>query len=144
MMAKMVQVVKEKTVLPFGEAEVTVFPPVGKAEDNERGLSLLASVGEQDFLLTGDMDAATERQLLNRYDLPDVEVLVAGHHGSKYSTSEDLLCALQPETVCISVGSNRYGHPADEILCRLVEHGCAIYRTDLQGNIHLSINEGEP
>ena len=139
-----VQVVKEKTVLPFGEAEVTVFPPVGKAEDNERGLSLLASVGEQDFLLTGDMDAATERQLLSRYGLPDVEVLVAGHHGSKYSTSEDLLCALQPETVCISVGSNRYGHPADETLRRLVEHGCAIYRTDLQGNMHLSINEGEP
>ena len=69
-------------------------------------------------------------------------MLAAGHHGSKTSTSQALLEALTPETVCISVGSNSYGHPADETLRRLVEAGCAIYRTDKQGSIHLILNRG--
>ena len=65
---------------------------------------------------------------------------MVGHHGSKYSTSDDLLDALTPETAVISVGSNSYGHPTDETLRRLAEHSCAIYRTDMQGTIHLSLN----
>ena len=84
------------------------------------------------------MSAATERKLLEEYDLPDIETLVAGHHGSKTSTSEELLDALTPEQVCISVGSNRYGHPHAEVLWKLKERGCGVYRTDLQGDIHLS------
>ena len=92
------------------------------------------------MLITGDMNAATERLLLERYDLPDTEVLAAGHHGSKYSTSNELLETLTPETAIISVGSNSYGHPADETLRRLSEHGAAVFRTDKQGTIHLTVN----
>ena len=135
-----VETVESRTELPMGKAVLTVLPPVGEGEDNERGLSVLASAEDADILITGDMDAATERKFLEAYDLPDIEVLVAGHHGSKYSTSNDLLDALTPETACISVGSNSYGHPADETMRRLAEHGCAIYRTDMQGTIHLSLN----
>ncbi len=124
----------------LGSASLTIYPPVSDGEDNERGLSLLASAGETDLLITGDMDAATERRLLTSYDLPDIEILVAGHHGSKHSTSDDLLEALSPETACISVGDNSYGHPSKEAVRRLAGHGCAIYRTDLQGSIHLSLN----
>ena len=54
-----------------------------------------------------------------------------------------LLDALTPETVCISVGSNSYGHPAEEMLRRLGERECAVYRTDLHGNIRISWNEGD-
>jgi competence protein ComEC len=126
--------------LSLGRAHLTVYPPVGEDEDNDQGLSLLATAGETDLLLTGDMDAATERKLLASYDLPDVEYLVAGHHGSKYSTSADLLDAVTPEAVCISVGTNSYGHPADETVRRVAERGCAIYRTDMHGNIHLIFN----
>lgn len=135
-----VETVESRTELPMGKAVLTVLPPAGEGEDNERGLSVLASAEDADILITGDMDAATERKFLEAYDLPDIEVLVAGHHGSKYSTSNDLLDALTPETACISVGSNSYGHPADETMRRLAEHGCAIYRTDMQGTIHLSLN----
>ena len=125
---------------PLGKAELTVFPPLGEGGDNERGLAVLCTLGDYDLLVTGDMDAATEGLLLAAYDLPDIEALVAGHHGSKYSTSEELLAALTPETACISVGSNRYGHPADQTLRRLAASGAAIYRTDLQGDIHISVN----
>lgn len=126
--------------LPLGDALVSVCPPVGVGGDNECGLAVLASVGEEDLLITGDMDMATEQKLLAAWALPDIEYLVAGHHGSKYSTSAALLEALQPETVCISVGQNRYGHPAREALERLARQGCAVWRTDLHGDIHLSLN----
>ncbi|MDD3347136.1 DNA internalization-related competence protein ComEC/Rec2 [Oscillibacter sp.] len=133
--------ITEKATLPLGDAHLTVYPPLGKRDDNERGLSVLASAGERDVLITGDMDAATEQALLSTYSLADIEALVAGHHGSKNSTSAALLDALTPETVAISVGAaNRYGHPAQETLRRLAEQGCAVYRTDLQGDIHLSMN----
>lgn len=86
------------------------------------------------------MDSATEELLLSTYSLPDLEALVVGHHGSKYSTSEDLLSALTPELAIISVGDNSYGHPSDQALWRLVQAGAVIYRTDLQGTIHLTID----
>ena len=76
-------------------------------------------------------DWAARRNLL-----PRVEVLVAGHHGARTSTTEELLEAIRPETVLISAGANnRYGHPARATLDRLAAAGADIYRTDLQGNI---------
>lgn len=136
-----VSFITEEERLDFGRGALTVFPPLGEAGDNERGLAILASAGENDFLITGDMDAATEGTLLAAYDLPDVEALVAGHHGSKYAASQTLLEALRPETACISVGSNSYGHPTEETLLRLARQGCDIYRTDLHGTVHLAWNQ---
>ena len=138
-----VRLITEKERVRLGKAEVNIFPPADDVSSNEQGLAVLVSFDEQDFLLTGDMDAAGERQFMRAYDLPDIEILVAGHHGSKYSASADLLEKLKPETVCISVGNNSYGHPADATMRRLAEQGCAVYRTDLHGDIWISINEGE-
>lgn len=135
-----VSFITEEERLDFGKGALTIYPPLGEAGDNERGLAILASAGENDFLITGDMDAATEGTLLAAYDLPDIEALVAGHHGSKYAASQALLEALRPETACISVGSNSYGHPAEETLLRLARQGCDIYRTDLHGTVHLAWN----
>ena len=87
--------------------------------------------------------AAVELALTRHTDLPKLELLVAGHHGSRYSTSDDLLDALTPETALISVGSNSYGHPAEDTLRRLAERECTVYRTDLHGTIHLSIWQGD-
>lgn len=130
---------------PLGQAELTVFPPLGETGDNERGLACLAAVGDQEVLVTGDMSSATEEKLLETYPLPKIEILVVGHHGSKFSTSDEFLEALRPEYAAISAGKdNHYGHPADETLWRLADHGCAVYRTDLQGNLYFSINQGDP
>ena len=136
-----VRFITAEEYLDLGRGALTVYPPLGDTGDNDRGLSVLASVGENDFLITGDMDAATEAKLLEAYDLHSIEALVAGHHGSKYATSQALLDALEPETACISVGSNSYGHPARETLLRLARQGCDIYRTDLHGAIHLAWNQ---
>ena len=68
--------------------------------------------------------------------IPRLELLIVGHHGSKYSTSERLLGATKPAVAVISVGAdNFYGHPNVEAVYRLMEAGCVIYRTDLHGTI---------
>jgi len=132
--------VKSLTTLGLGAAELTLYPPVGEGGDNERGIAALCTAGTYDLLITGDLDMAAERQLLETYALPDIELLMVGHHGSKYSTSEEILTHLTPETAIVSCGTNSYGHPADETLRRLVEHGAELYRTDLQGTIHFTLN----
>lgn len=135
-----VETVTEETHLPFGNGELTIFPPLGVSGSNELGLTVLASAGEHDFLITGDMERATEEKLIETYELPELDVLMAGHHGSKNSTSKELLDAVTPGTVIISVGSNSYGHPAEDTLRRLARAGCDIYRTDRHGTVYLSFD----
>lgn len=135
-----VRYVTEETTAALGNAGMTAYPPVGKGDANELGLTVLCSAGEFDTLITGDMDSETEKLLLDAYPLPDIEVLLVGHHGSRYSTSEELLEATAPEVGVVSVGNNSYGHPTEEALLRLTDAGVSVYRTDLQGNIHIRVN----
>ena len=127
---------------PLGDAAVRLYPPLGEGDLNEQGLTVLCSAGDYDALITGDMAGSTEKKLVEQYPLPDIELLVVGHHGSKYSSTTEFLDALRPETAVISVGDNSYGHPTDQALLRLVAAGCEIYRTDLQGNVLVTV-EGE-
>jgi len=110
---------------------------------NEQGLTALCSAGDFDVLITGDMAGSTERKLVGQYDLPDIEVLMVGHHGSRYSSSQELLQAVRPETAIISVGDNSYGHPTQEAMDRLSQAGAEIYRTDRQGNILVTVHGGD-
>ena len=135
-----VRYVTGETQTAVGEASLTLYPPVGEGGENELGLTILCSAGEFDTLITGDMDSKTERALLDAYPLPDIEVLLVGHHGSRYSTSEELLETVTPEVGVVSVGSNSYGHPTRDALLRLTDAGVTVYRTDLQGNIYITVN----
>ena len=128
----------ERADLTLGNGSLTVYPPLGGGDANEEGLSVLCTAGEFDALITGDMDQVIEGRLIKYGDLPDIELLVAGHHGSKYSTSEELLLAARPELAVISVGYNTYGHPAPETLERLAAAGCEIYRTDWSGTVTIT------
>jgi competence protein ComEC len=113
-----------------------IYAPVIPEGGNENSLCILFDTEKCDILITGDCNAFAERMLLRRVNLPDVDILVAGHHGSGGSTSEELLSRVRPEIVCISAGqNNRYGHPASELLQRLEHYGCNIYRTDIHGDI---------
>lgn len=136
--------VTETSQVTLGRAEITLYPPVTAGKDaNEQCLSVLCARKGWEALLTGDMPAAAEAKLVARENLPEVEVLVAGHHGSKQSTSQALLEAVAPETVVISVGQNTYGHPAPETLARLSAAGAQVYRTDRQGGITVYAQSGE-
>lgn len=127
--------ISENTDIGLGAAALRVYAPLGNGGGNEEGLSVLCTAGDFDALVTGDMNTAVEHRLVKYGGLPDIELLVAGHHGSKYATSEELLLAARPETAVISTGYNTYGHPAPETLERLAAAGCDIYRTDWSGTV---------
>ena len=118
------------------KGKVRIFPSVYAASGNEMSLCVLFDTEKCDILITGDRDGFGERSLLRNADIPEADVLVAGHHGAKSSTCQELLEAVRPEIVCISVGEgNSYGHPAPELLERLRDFGCTVYRTDQNGTI---------
>ena len=134
-----VRFVREETVFPLdGGAVLNVLPPFGDGEDdsNELGLTAIFTCGDFDVLMTGDMGRSVEKLLLSSVDLPDTEVMIAGHHGSKYSNSEELLSAARPDAVIFSAGKgNSYGHPTPEAMARFEAIGAKIYRTDLMGTV---------
>lgn len=131
-----VQVVREDTVLNFGDVNITLFAPESYNSGNESSMCVLFQVGKCDILITGDRGTDGERLLLTQHELPTVEVLVVGHHGSKHSTSEALLETVRPLYAFISVSEdNSYGHPAQETLDRLEQFGCIIFRTDEDGTV---------
>ena len=131
--------ISEDTSLSQGAWQVTLFAPLGDGGANEEGLTFLATAGKFDALLTGDMNHLVEARLAAGKDLPQVELLVVGHHGSANATSQALLEQVKPEMAVISVGDNSYGHPAQETLVRLDTYGAAIYRTDQMGTVVLTV-----
>ncbi len=130
-----VTVMEDRTLI-YGDTKIELIAPDAYKYGNESSMCVLFRAENCDILITGDRNRPGELLLLQGYDLPDVDVLVAGHHGSKDATTQELLSAVMPEYVFISVGEdNRYGHPAPELLERLAEFGCIIYRTDENGTI---------
>ena len=124
------------TVITFGNAKITLIPSQTDLSNNEAGLCVLFQTTNCDILITGDRSSAGERELMRQIELPDLEVLIVGHHGSKYSSSNMLLDKTTPDIAIISVGAdNSYGHPAEDTLQRLLDAGCLIYRTDLHGTV---------
>ena len=135
--------VTKETADTLGDTVLTIYPPVQSGGDlNELGLTALASAGDFDLLITGDMSGSTEKKLVETYALPDIEVLVVSHHGSRYSSNIRFLKAVMPEAAVISVGDNNYGHPSEETLQRLLAVGADIWRTDQQGTIRITVNGG--
>ena len=128
--------VQQDTTLTFGTTVITMYPSEKGISNNENGLCILFQKKNCDILITGDRSAAGERELLQHTALPDLEILIVGHHGSKYSTSRELLIKTTPDIAIISVGAdNSYGHPTQEVLDRLTYYGCRIYRTDRDGTV---------
>lgn len=131
-----VSTVQTDTVIGFGEAKITMIPSEKAISNNESGLCILFQTENCDILITGDRTAAGERELIEHMQLPELEILIVGHHGSKTSTSRELLIKTSPQIAIISVGANNsYGHPTEEVLERLRHYGCIIYRTDLDGTV---------
>jgi competence protein ComEC len=122
--------------IAFPGGNITIFVPEKDAKGNESSAAVLFQTEKCDTLITGDLSRTGEIRLLRRASIPELEVLVVGHHGSENSTSEYLLEQTSPEVAIISVGEgNWYGHPHDSVLQRLENAGCRIYRTDLHGTI---------
>ena len=128
--------VKEDVKISFDDTEITIFAPVSYNSGNESSMCVLFQTENCDILIIGDRSEKTEQMLLKEHKLPQLEVLVAGHHGAKTSTSPELLEATRPEYVFISVGEdNAYGHPSQQTIDRVLSFGCKILRTDEHGTV---------
>ena len=108
---------------------------------NDRSCVLRVSAGGEVVLLTADIEQKTERELMQTMPakLP-ARILLAPHHGSRTSSSEEFLAQVGPQIVLVAAGyRNRFGHPKEEILERYRALGSRIYRTDLDGALIVTI-----
>jgi competence protein ComEC len=103
---------------------------------NNYSIVLKVTYGKTSFLLTGDAEKESEKEMLAKgYNLK-ADVLKVGHHGSNSSTSAAFLKAVSPKFAVICVGQgNDYGHPKQEILNRLERAGVKVFRTDRDGTV---------
>jgi beta-lactamase superfamily II metal-dependent hydrolase len=116
-----------------------------EAEFNDNSVVLKLSYGNFSALLTGDMEERNEARLVfKNATILDADVLKAGHHGSRTSSSSGFLSAVTPELVIISLGAgNSYGHPHQEALDRISASGAKyLLRTDIDGTITLTSDGG--
>jgi competence protein ComEC len=122
-----------------------VSPQVLTESKNDDSLILWTELGGLKWLFTGDGEIEGEKKLINMYPSLKVDVLKVGHHGSKGSTSEQLLDHIKPRVALVSAGlNNRYQHPHSEVLERLSVRKIPLLRTDQNGAIlyHFKGNTG--
>jgi len=110
----------------------------GLDDPNDLSVVLLLEWGASAILLTGDAPAEAERRVLQQ--IPPLTILKVGHHGSRTSTSLELLEVARPVAAVIGVGDpNSFGHPHDLVTARLEEVGTAVFRTDRDGDVRMRI-----
>src|SRR3989344_3111135 len=123
-------------------AYLNIFTPFEDFEDksskniHDAMIASKLNYGSTSVLFMGDAEKQIEYRLIfSGADLKS-DILKVGHHGSKTSTSEEFLKAVSPKFAIISAGrKNRYGHPHQDILDRLMSFGIKIFRTDQDGDI---------
>ena len=119
-----------------------LYAPLTRGNGNDSGIFVRADIAGYGVLVTGDASQPAERAFL-LHALPlNMDLLVVGHHGSRYASSDELLRCIGAETAVISVGYNTYGHPDEQTLERLAANHYNVYRTDLDGTITFHIEGG--
>jgi competence protein ComEC len=127
--------------LTIGAARIRVLhPPPADWERqrvrNDDSVVLEVLYGEVAVLLTGDISSDVERSIIPHLTAAKTRILKVAHHGSRTSTSRELLDAWRPQIALISCGrGNSFGHPAPDVIERLLAAGASVYRTDRDGEI---------
>ncbi len=110
--------------------------------ENDNSIVIYTNYNNYKFLFMGDASIKVENDLMEQYNLNDIDVLKVGHHGSKTSSSKEFIDKINPKYSVISVGkNNRYGHPNKDVLSVLKKSN--IYRTDMQGSIMFKIKNNK-
>ncbi len=127
--------VKEQYIL--GNASFTILGPVELCDDsNDNSIAILLEHGENRFYFEGDASEKEETEILETGIDIQADVYKTGHHGSKTSTSDELLASVNPTYAVISAGEgNSYGHPSAEVFNKLRAGHIQVFRTDEQGTI---------
>ena len=115
-----------------------------KEYDNENDNSnvIYTELNGYKFMFMGDAGIEKEEDILDKYNLSNIDVLKVGHHGSRTSSSKEFIDEINPKYSIISVGkNNRYGHPNKEVLNNL--NNSKIYRTDQDGSIMFTMKNNK-
>ena len=111
-------------------------------KENDNSNVIYTELNGYKLMFMGDASVTTESEILNKYNLPKINILKVGHHGSKTSSSKEFINEINPKYSIISVGkNNRYGHPNKEVLSNL--ENSKIYRTDKDGSIMFKIKNNK-
>ncbi len=128
----------------LGEAEFEILGPINEHFDvNDYSLVIKLIYKNTSILFCGDMEERAELQMIEAGVDLSADVLKAGHHGSRTSTSEDFLRAVNPGHAVLCTGKDSDNLPTAEVLERLEDSGVMMYRTDLDGLVTLSSNGEE-
>ncbi|WP_110932209.1 ComEC/Rec2 family competence protein [Paenibacillus bouchesdurhonensis] len=121
------------------EIEVTMVGPVN-VSDSRNNMSAVVKVvyGNTSYLLTGDAERESEKDMIDSGADLQADVLLIGHHGSKSSSTLSFLKKAAPQFGVIQVGDNNYGHPTSTVLDRLSKQGIEVYRNDLHGTVEIA------
>lgn len=129
-----------------GETEFYILSPERNfaGERNSGSIAFIAKLGGVSWFFGGDLDQEGEAKILKKYPNLSIDVLKAGHHGSKTSSAESFINQINPKGALISVGEkNRFGHPHEEVLELLKKTNTFIYRTDQHGAITFKFYRGK-
>lgn len=108
--------------------------------ENDNSNVIYLNYNNYQFLFMGDAGIDKEKDLLDQYNLKNIDFFKVGHHGSNTSSSKYFIDKIKPKYSFISVGkNNRYGHPKETVL-NILTHS-KIYRTDQDGSIEIKINK---
>ncbi|MDD6043927.1 MAG: DNA internalization-related competence protein ComEC/Rec2 [Eubacteriaceae bacterium] len=116
----------------------------GVDDENTNSMVFKVSVKGVTAMITGDITEIAEGQLVERYRETDTlkcDILKIAHHGSRYSSSDSFIDAVNPKVAVISVGKNNYGHPEQVVLDKLEKRGIEIFRTDYDGAVGIEIKK---
>lgn len=129
------EVPKIDDIFTLGDATFKViYTGTDTSDLNNTSIVLKMTYRNDTFLFTGDTTEVTEKKILNK-DI-EAEVLKVGHHGSKYSSTNEFLKKVNPKYAIISVGkNNNHGHPADSTISKLTKLNIETHRTDEEGTI---------
>ena len=129
----------------YGEMTVEIFAPLHDYDDlNDMSAVTRVSYGDTSVMFMGDASATVEKDLLQKNVDYSATILNVGHHGSKTSSSEKWLKAVNPKYAVICCGlNNDYGHPHRAVTKRFESMGIEYFRTDLLGTIVFESNSKE-
>ena len=106
--------------------------------ENDNSNAIYTKLNGYKFMFMGDAGVDKEKDILDKYNISDIDVLKVGHHGSSTSSSKYFIDTIKPKYGLISVGkNNKYNHPNKEVLSTL--DNSKIYRTDKDGSIEIKL-----
>lgn len=111
-------------------------PSYIQEDNNSNSIVFNLSYIDMDFLFTGDCEKENESEIINSYDLEDIDFLKVAHHGSSSSSTDSFIKETSPYIAAISCGyKNQYGHPHKSTLDTLKKYNTKTFRTDLNGDL---------